>query len=156
MSNISGYEGSFLGNTHNNYSNFKVNNDNVLLNDLKDENKYNRYEINNLNNNNNILINNDNINGNYTYNGDEKKDKKQFFMEVLKIKFEKLHSTHKGQKINQKFIWDECKKQNIPKDNWPQFILGELNNPYKYIEIEKKEKRSKSRKPPMAVITEEK
>ena len=35
MSNISGYEGSFLGNTHNNYSNFKVNNDNVLLNDLK-------------------------------------------------------------------------------------------------------------------------
>ena len=156
MSNISGYEGSFLGNTHNNYSNFKVNNDNVLLNDLKDENKYNRYEINNLNNNNNILINNDNINGNYTYNGDEKKDKKQFFMEVLKIKFEKLHSTHKGQKINQKFIWEECKKQNIPKDNWPQFILGELNNPYKYIEIEKKEKRSKSRKTPMAVITEEK
>ena len=77
-------------------------------------------------------------------------------MEVLKIKFEKLHSSHKGQKINQKYIWEECKRQNIPKENWSQFILGELNNPYKYMEIEKKERRNKSRKPPMDVITEEK
>ena len=105
---------------------------------------------NDYNNNNNILNNSNNSNDEY-----EKREKKKFFNEVLKIKFEKLHSTHKGQLINQKYIWEECKRQNIHKKNWSEFILGELNNPYKYLEIQKKEKRNKSRKAPMAVITEE-
>ena len=108
------------------------------------------YNNNYNSNNNNILNNSDNSNDEY-----EKREKKKFFNEVLKMKFEKLHSTHKRQLINQKYIWDECKKQNIPKKNWSEFILFELNNIYKYLEIQKREKRNKSRKAPMAVIIEE-
>ena len=156
MSNLSSFnnnDGSYIGD--------KFLKGNVNLENLKkNDNNENDFQINynrNINNNNNYNSNNNNIlntsdNSNDEY---EKREKKKFFNEVLKIKFEKLHSTHKGQLINQKYIWEECKKQNIPKKNWSEFILGELNNPYKYLEIQKREKRNKSRKAPMAVITEE-
>ena len=154
MSNISSYnnnDGSFLNNKflkgNDNSLRFSLENLNNIYNNENEIND-NRNDYNN--NNNNILNNSNNSNDEY-----EKREKKKFFNEVLKIKFEKLHSTHKGQLINQKYIWDECKRQNIPKKNWSEFILGELNNPYKYLEIQKKEKRNKSRKAPMAVITEE-
>ena len=58
--------------------------------------------------------------------------------------------------INQKYIWEECKKYKIPNDKWTQFILSELNNPYKYLEIQKKEKKNNSKKPIMEIIKEEK
>jgi len=153
ISNISDFGGSFVGGNKN-FSNFE--NLNNLYNNNENNNKYEISSENVLNGNKLTFNNKNNNNIEYPYEGDEKKDKKVFFMEVLKIKFEKLHSSHKGQKINQKYIWEECKRQNIPKENWSQFILGELNNPYKYMEIEKKERRNKSRKPPMDVITEEK
>ena len=153
ISNISDFGGSFVSGNKN-FSKFE--NLNNLYNNNENNNKYEISSENVLNGNKLTFNNKNNNNIEYPYEGDEKKDKKVFFMEVLKIKFEKLHSSHKGQKINQKYIWEECKRQNIPKENWSQFILGELNNPYKYMEIEKKERRNKSRKPPMDVITEEK
>ncbi len=132
--------------------NFSTNNNLRISNtNLKKENNEKNNEI----TNNQLNDNNDNINNDY-FSEDEKKDKKKFFLEVLKVKFEELHSTHKGQIINQKYIWEECKKQKIPKEKWTQFILSELNNPYKYIEIEKKEKKNKSKHPTMEIITEEK
>ena len=48
------------------------------------------------------------------------------------MKFEKLHSTHLGQYISPKEIFNEAQKQNIPKEKWEEFILNELQNPYKY------------------------
>ena len=158
ISNISDYGGSFIGLNKNLGSSSENLNNLYNNNENNKENNYNKFQISNENilNGNKLTFNNENNNNDYPYEGDEKKDKKIFFMEVLKVKFEKLHSSHKGQKINQKYIWEECKRQNIPKENWSQFILGELNNPYKYMEIQKKERRSKSRKPPMDVITEEK
>ena len=48
------------------------------------------------------------------------------------MKFEKLHSTHLGQCISPKEIFNEAKKENISKENWDEFILNELQNPYKY------------------------
>ena len=136
----------------NNYNN-KINY-NERYNDNNNNNDNNSNNINNKenNNNNNCDYNNLNENDNSEF---EKREKRKFFSEVLKIKFEKIHSSHKGQSVNPKFIWEECKRQNIPKNNWNDFILGELNNPYKYFEIQKKDKRSKSRRPPMDVITEE-
>ena len=128
--------------------NFFVNN-NVRLSNTNSKN------INNEFSNNQLDFNNKNINNDYSYE-EEKKDKKKFFLEVLKVKFEELHSTHKGQMINQKYIWEECKKYKIPNDKWTQFILSELNNPYKYLEIQKKEKKNNSKKPIMEIIKEEK
>ena len=128
--------------------NFFVNN-NVRLSNTNSKN------INNEISNNQLDFNNKNINNDYSYE-EEKKNKKKFFLEVLKVKFEELHSTHKGQMINQKYIWEECKKYKIPNDKWTQFILSELNNPYKYLEIQKKEKTNNSKKPIMEIIKEEK
>ena len=128
-----------------------ITNNNVRISNTNSKNENN--EKNNEITNNQLNFNNENINNNIE---DEKKDKKKFFNLFLKVKFEELHSTHKGQLINQKYIWEECKKQKIPKDKWSQFILSELNNPYKYIELEKKDRKNKSKKPSMEIITEEK
>ena len=51
---------------------------------------------------------------------------------VFKFKFEKLHSSHIGQHINPKDIYDESIRQGISRNDWDQFIINELNNPYKY------------------------
>ena len=59
-------------------------------------------------------------------------EKKDFYKKVLIMKFEKLHSTHLGQCISPKEIFNEAKKENISKENWDEFILNELQNPYKY------------------------
>ena len=59
-------------------------------------------------------------------------EKKNFYKKILTIKFEKLHSTHLGQYISPKEIFNEAQKQNIPKEKWEEFILNELQNPYKY------------------------
>ena len=59
-------------------------------------------------------------------------DKRDFMKKVFKFKFEKLHSSHIGQHINPKDIYDESIRQGISRNDWDQFIINELNNPYKY------------------------
>lgn len=83
-------------------------------------------------------------------NSDKMKEKKAFFKTVLRLKFEKFHSTHLGQKISQKALYNEVKKNNLPRDKWNDFIVNELKNPNKYIQ-DKAERLSK----PMDVIEEE-
>lgn len=80
--------------------------------------------------------------------------KKKFFLQVLKIRIEKLHSSHMGQKIPIKMIWEESRKNNIEEKNWNDFILKELNTPYKYLDniLEKKTKKNHSL---MDIIKEE-
>ena len=103
------------------------------------------------NNNNNNNDNNEDVN----YNVKNNNLKKLFFREVFKIKFEKIHNTHVGQKIDSKYIWEECCKQKIPKNKWQQFIFQELSNPRKYLEL-KKNSLMKKNNPNMFIIDEEK
>lgn len=87
----------------------------------------------------------------------EKREKKEFLKELLRIKFEKLHSTHSGLRIPQQLVWDECKSNNITKEKWKEFILGELNMPEKYENIiAGKRKGSKVKKEMLTIIAEEK
>lgn len=84
-----------------------------------------------------------------------KKKKQLFFNAVLKIKLEKLHSTHKGMQIPPKLIFFESQRLRIPEEKWQKFILGELNNPIKYMNMKKK-KINTIREPTMSIIAEEK
>ena len=59
-------------------------------------------------------------------------DKKEFMKRVFRYKFECLHSSHIGQHINPKDIYEEAKRLKIAKPDWDNFIMNELNNPYKY------------------------
>lgn len=86
---------------------------------------------------------------------DFKKKKQLFFNAVLKIKLEKLHSTHKGMQIPPKLIFFESQRLRIPEEKWQEFILGELNNPIKYMNMKKK-KINTIREPTMSIIAEEK
>ena len=74
---------------------------------------------------------------------------------MLKIKLEKLHSTHKGMQIPPKLIFFESQRLRIPEEKWQEFILGELNNPIKYMNMKKK-KINTIREPTMSIIAEEK
>ena len=65
---------------------------------------------------------------------DAKKLYQDFVKAVLKVKFEKIHSSHKGQDIPEKILFKECIKKNIPELEWNDFILNELKNPQKYSE----------------------
>ena len=76
--------------------------------------------------NNNIEINVD------SFRNHEHDNKVEFYKAVLKTKFECLHSSHKGQKISQRAIYEEALRLKIPKEKWKEFILSELNNPMKY------------------------
>lgn len=84
------------------------------------------------------------------------KNKKLFYNTVLKIKLEKLHNSHKGMQIPPKMIFMESQRLRIPEDRWTEFILGELNNPIKYMNLKKKLQMSSKREPTMSVIAEEK
>ena len=76
-------------------------------------------------------------------NSEKDKEKKEFYRKVLKTKFEKLHSSHLGQLVSPKAIYNEAQKNLISKEKWDEFILNELQNPYKYTikKIIKKEKK---------------
>lgn len=81
------------------------------------------------------FLNDNEVNIDYfSINSDEIKEKKAFFKTVLKLKFEKLHCTHLGQKISQRALYNEVKRKNIPRDKWNDFIINELKNPNKYIQ----------------------
>ena len=65
---------------------------------------------------------------------DAKKLYQDFVKAVLKVKFEKIHNSHKGQNIPEKILFRECIKKNIPESEWINFILNELKNPSHYSE----------------------
>ncbi len=66
-------------------------------------------------------------------NSQELKKLYQDFVKVfLKVKFEKIHNTHKGQLISEKILFKECLRQEIPQREWAEFIVGELKQPGKY------------------------
>lgn len=68
---------------------------------------------------------------------DAKKLYQDFVKSVLKVKFEKIHSSHKGQNIPEKALFKECLKRNIPENEWTEFIINELKYPEKYSETTK-------------------
>lgn len=57
---------------------------------------------------------------------------KQFSKLLIKVKFEKILSSHPGQKIPEKILFKECVRNKISKKHWDSFILDELNNYLKY------------------------
>lgn len=65
---------------------------------------------------------------------DAKRLYQDFVKAVLKVKFEKIHSSHKGQDVPEKVLFKECIKRNIPELQWHEFIINELKNPDKYSE----------------------
>ncbi len=64
----------------------------------------------------------------------------QFLKILLKIKFQKLHNSHLGQQIPAKPVYEEAKRQNIPQENWQDFILNEIKQPQKYVKYIKADK----------------
>ncbi len=86
--------------------------------------------INNYLKNDNKSINIRNSFGSYKPN--ENNEKKEFMKRVFRYKFECLHSSHIGQHINPKDIYEEAKRLKIARPDWDNFIMNELNNPYKY------------------------
>lgn len=63
---------------------------------------------------------------------DAKKLYQEFVKLTLKVKFEKLHNSHKGHEIPEKVLFKECVRQSIPASEWYDFILNELQVPHKY------------------------
>jgi hypothetical protein len=77
---------------------------------------------------------------------DIKKLYQEFVKIMLKVKFEKFNNTHTGQKIPEKVLFKECRRLNVPKQEWTDFIIGELQQPAKYIDFIKKDLKSKKKK----------
>lgn len=77
---------------------------------------------------------------------DPKKIYQDFVKTSLKIKFEKLHNSHKGWEIPEKVLFKECLKNNIPKNQWNVFIFNELQQPQKYSSYFKLPKNRKMQK----------
>ncbi len=84
--------------------------------------------------------------GSASDNPDTKKLYQDFVKIMLKVKFEKFNNTHSGQKIPEKILFKECIRLNIPKSNWTDFIIGELQQPHKYAQYLKRDTKFKSRK----------
>lgn len=63
---------------------------------------------------------------------DAKKLYQGFVKICLKIKFEKLHNTHKGRDIPEKILFKESIRRGISENEWSNFVLRELQNPQKY------------------------
>jgi hypothetical protein len=61
-----------------------------------------------------------------------KKLYKIFVKAFLKIKFEKIDSSHPAQKIPEKILFKECLKQEVPEEKYTEFIEREINNISKY------------------------
>ena len=66
---------------------------------------------------------------------DAKKMYQDFVKVILKVKFEKLHNTHKGWEIPEKILFKECIKKGIPVSDWGAFVLSELQQPQKYTQF---------------------
>ena len=134
---------SISSKSYNSLNNIFINNGNSNNNNSS-QNSCSSLEISFENNNNETLENNSN--------SSKKNKKKLFFREVVRIKFEKLHNSHRGQKIPLKMIWEEAIKNNVHENNWESFILEELNNPKKYDNIIRAKKQKYHE---MSIINEE-
>lgn len=64
---------------------------------------------------------------------DPKKIYQNFVKIVLKVKFEKLHNSHRGREIPEKLLFKECIKRDIAEADWYGFIYNELQIPQKYL-----------------------
>lgn len=62
---------------------------------------------------------------------------KEFVKIFLKVKFETIHSEHRGQQIHQNLIYREALKKNIIPGEWETFIIEELKNISKYERMKK-------------------
>jgi len=67
-----------------------------------------------------------------------KQDYKEFTKLYLKVKFEQLYNKHEGQNIPQHAIWTEVVRNNIPKNEWAEFIYKELKSIDKYAKYTKR------------------
>lgn len=63
---------------------------------------------------------------------DAKKMYQDFVKVCLKVKFEKLHNSHKGREIPEKILFKESILQGIQESDWYSFVLSELQSPHKY------------------------
>lgn len=63
---------------------------------------------------------------------DAKKMYQDFVKVCLKVKFEKLHNSHKGREIPEKILFKESILQGIHENDWYSFVLSELQSPHKY------------------------
>ena len=129
---LSTYNGNVINITNNRYNNKSLKNSNSSVEISLDNNSNGSFE-----------------NSSYA---STKSKKKLFFREVIRIKLEKLHNSHRGQKIPPAIIWENALKENIPENNWESFILHELNNPQKSENMIKGKSANYSR---MSVINEE-
>lgn len=60
---------------------------------------------------------------------------REFAKIVLKIKFEKLNNSHKGQMVTEKMLWTEVVQNQVPVEKWTEFVLKEMENPEKYLDL---------------------
>ena len=56
-------------------------------------------------------------------------DKSEFSKVFTRIKFELINSIYDTHEINEKYFWDKIVKNGIPRENWDEFILEEIENP---------------------------
>ena len=68
----------------------------------------------------------------------EAKNKRLFLIEVLKVKYQKIKENENEDLIEPEMIWKEAVKKNIEMKNWTEFIFNEINNPNKYLKMNKK------------------
>jgi hypothetical protein len=67
---------------------------------------------------------------------DKKRKYQEFVKIMLKVKFEKIHNTHKGQEISERDLFFECvERQKIDQSQWQAFIIEVLKDPKKCQEV---------------------
>jgi len=103
-----------------------------------------------------------NSNGSSFFSGASESEMKKLYKEfvkiMLKLKFEKIPTSHMGQKIPEKLLFKECTKREVPQENWSEYILEELTHPEKYFNQIKKDKKRPTKfqlRPYMDIINEE-
>jgi hypothetical protein len=67
---------------------------------------------------------------------DRRKKYQEFVKVMLKVKFEKIHNTHKGQEISEKDLFYECvDKLKLEPSQWQSYIIDVLRDPKKCQDI---------------------
>lgn len=67
---------------------------------------------------------------------DRRKKYQEFVKVMLKVKFEKIHNTHKGQEISEKDLFYECvDKLKLEPSQWQAYIIDILRDPKKCQDI---------------------
>jgi hypothetical protein len=67
---------------------------------------------------------------------DRRKKYQEFVKVMLKVKFEKIHNTHKGQEISEKDLFYECvDKLKLDPSQWQTYIIDILRDPKKCQDI---------------------